>query len=82
MHCYFLADSLQPCTKKELFSRLYRAMENAGARSKAYLLYRFGFEDGSEHSVRETAVHFMTMKRLAEHEETAALSRMRREMAG
>jgi RNA polymerase sigma factor (sigma-70 family) len=68
--------------RKELFSRLYRAMDNAGARSKAYLLYRFGFEDGCEHSVRETAEHFMTTKRLAEHEETAALSRMRREMAG
>ena len=68
--------------RKELFSRLYRAMENIGARSSAYLLYRFGFEDGNEHSVRETAEHFMTTKHLAEHEETTALSRMRREMAG
>ena len=38
---------------KQLFAhgeRLYRALIDVGERSGTYLCYRFGFDDGDEHS--------------------------------
>ena len=66
--------------RKELYSQLYRALKAVGDRSRAYLLFRYGFEDGDEHSVAETAEHFTITITRAKRDETTALNRMRREM--
>jgi len=68
--------------EKELIKRLYRALIDVGERSGTYLCYRFGFDDGDEHSVRETAEHFMLTETIAKSVERTALAEMRREMAG
>ena len=44
--------------RKETIQDLYVGLNKCPARYRAYLLYRFGFEDGSEHSIKETAEHF------------------------
>ena len=68
--------------EKELIERLYRALSDVGERSGTYLCYRFGFDDGDEHSVRETAEHFTLTETIAKSVERTALAEMRREMAG
>ena len=68
--------------EKELIERLYRVLIDVGERSGTYLCYRFGFDDGDEHSVRETAEHFMLTETIAKSVERTALAEMRREMAG
>ena len=68
--------------EKELTERLYRALIDMGERSGTYLCYRFGFDDGDEHSVRETAEHFTLTESIAKSVEKTALAEMRREMAG
>ena len=68
--------------EKELIERLYRVLIDVGERSGTYLCYRFGFDDGDEHSVQETAEHFMLTETIAKSVERTALAEMRREMAG
>ena len=68
--------------EKELIERLYRALIDVGERSGTYLCYRFGFDDGDEHSVRETAEHFTLTETIAKSVERTALAEMRRKMAG
>ena len=67
---------------KELYARLYRAMDAVGSRYREFLLYRFGFEDGDEHSVPETAEHFISTRSTVEDTEFTALNLMRRKMTG
>ena len=68
--------------EKELIERLYRVLIDVGERSGTYLCYRFGFDDGDEHSVRDTAEYFMLTETIAKSVERTALAEMRREMAG
>lgn len=44
--------------RKEVLTTLRAALAKCPARNRAYLLYRFGFEDGEMHSRKRTAAHF------------------------
>lgn len=47
------------------------------ARERTYLLYRYGFVDGDEHPVLETAAHFHLTEKRAKKTERAALDNLR-----
>ena len=53
------------------------ALGKIGPRERTYLLYRFGFLDGEEHLIPETAEHFHLTERRAESTEKAALRNVR-----
>ncbi len=53
------------------------ALGRIGPRERTYLLYRFGFQDGEEHPVPETADHFHLTERRAESTEKSALRNVR-----
>ncbi len=70
----------QVILKAEQIQELYAALRIIEARERTYLLYRFGFEDGYEHSVADTAFHFLLSESRAKSVEKAALSKMRKLM--
>ena len=45
-----------------------------------YLLYRYGFADGDEHPVAETAAHFWLTVKRTQRTEQAALNDLRRKL--
>ena len=47
------------------------------ARERTYLLYRYGFTDGDEHPIPETAAHFHLTEKRAKKTERAALDDLR-----
>ena len=47
------------------------------ARERTYLLYRYGFTDGDEHPIQETAAHFHLTEKRAKKTERAALDDLR-----
>ena len=47
------------------------------ARERTYLLYRYGFTDGGEHPIPETAAHFHLTEKRAQNTERAALDDLR-----
>lgn len=47
------------------------------ARERTYLLYRYGFADGDEHPVLETAAHFHLTEKRAKKTERVALDNLR-----
>lgn len=47
------------------------------ARERTYLLYRYGFTDGDEHPIPETAAHFHLTEKRAKKMERAALDDLR-----
>ncbi len=47
------------------------------ARERTYLLYRYGFTDGNEHPIQETAAHFHLTDRRGRKTERAALDNLR-----
>lgn len=57
------------------------ALGKIGPRERTYLLYRFGFQDGEEHPVPETAEHFHLTERRAESTEKAALRNVREHLS-
>ena len=61
---------------------LYAALRAIGKRYRAYLLYRYGFEDGEEHPLTETAKHFLLSESRARITEKAALKNVRNEFFG
>ena len=66
--------------KAETYAELYDGLREINARARTYLLYRYGFLDGDEHPIPETAAHFrLTMKRAKKTEQTA-LDDLRRKM--
>ncbi len=50
------------------------------ARERTYLLYRYGFTDGDEHPIQETAAHFHLTDRRGRKTERAALDNLRCKM--
>ena len=64
----------------ETIKEMYDALNKLESRERAYILYRFGFEDGTEHSRSETAFHFLLSESRAKSEEETALRKMRKEM--
>lgn len=64
----------------ETYAELHDGLRQISARERTYLLYRYGFTDGDEHPIPETAAHFhLTAKRAKETEQTA-LNDLRRRL--
>ena len=56
--------------RAETYAELYDGLRKINARARTYLLYRYGFLDGDEHPIPETAAHFrLTMKRAKKTEQ-------------
>ena len=66
----------------ETMQELYAALHAIEKRDRAYLLYRYGFEDGKEHPLTETAKHFLLSESRARITEKAALKNVRNEFFG
>lgn len=66
--------------KAEQVCEMYAALRIIEVRERTYLLYRFGFNDGREHSVADTAFQFSLSKSRAKSLEKAAIRKMRRLM--
>ena len=65
---------------KETLATLRAALSNCSVRNKAYLLYRYGFEDGEKHSMKDTAEHFHLKKSIARRIEKDGLEHFREYM--
>ena len=66
--------------KVETIKEMYKAFGKLEHRDCAYLIYRFGFEDGKERAVADTAFYFSLSVSRAKSEEETALRKMRKEM--
>lgn len=64
----------------ETYSELHDSLRQISARGRAYLLYRYGFTDGDEHPIPETAAHFHLTEKRAKKTERAALDDLRRRL--
>ena len=62
----------------ETYAELHNGLGQISARERTYLLYRYGFTDGDEHPIPETAAHFHLTKKRAQRTERAALDVLRR----
>ena len=67
---------------KETHNELHGALRRIEHRERAYLWYRYGFEDDMEHPLTETARHFHLSESRAKATEKAALDHMRKELSG
>ena len=61
----------------ETYAELHEGLRQISARERTYLLYRYGFTDGDEHPVPETAAHFHLTEKRAKKTERAALDNLR-----
>ena len=66
--------------RKETLETLRNGLANSLPRYRAYLLYRFGFEDGEEHSLKETAEYFRLNLSRAKKTEKDGLEQLRKYM--
>ena len=64
----------------EIYAELHEGLRQISARARAYLLYRYGFLDGDEHPIPETAAHFRLTVKWAKKTEQAALDDLRRKL--
>ena len=64
----------------ETIKEMYDALNKLENRERTYILHRFGFEDGKEHSVIDTAFHFSLSVSRAKSVEKSALHKMRKLM--
>lgn len=62
--------------KEENRRELYEGLRRISARDRAYLLYRFGFEDDLEHPLIGTALHFHLSESRAKSTEALALDNL------
>lgn len=62
--------------EKENRGELYEGLRRISARDRAYLLYRFGFEDDLEHPLIGTAMHFHLSESRAKSTEALALDNL------
>lgn len=74
----FIADSRvqkpeQIFIAKETHEEIHTALQRIDERDKAYLWYRFGFEDDMAHPLNETAKHFHLSESRAKFTEKLAL---------
>lgn len=65
----------------ETYAELHDGLRQISARERTYLLYRYGFADGAEHPIPETAVHFHLTEKRAKKTERAALDDLRRRLS-
>ena len=61
----------------ETYAELHDGLGQISARERTYLLYRYGFTDGGEHPIPETAAHFHLTEKRAKKTERAALDDLR-----
>jgi len=66
----------------ETVQELYAALRAIEKRDRSYLFYRYGFEDGREHPLAETAKHFLLSESRARITEKTALKNVRNEFFG
>lgn len=64
----------------ETYAELHDGLRQISARERTYLLYRYGFTDGDEHPIPETAAHFHLTEKRAKKTEQAALNDLRRKL--
>jgi len=64
----------------ETREEVHIGLRHISARNRTYLLYRYGFTDGDEHSITETAAHFTLTEKRAKSTEQAALTALRRRL--
>lgn len=63
--------------RSETIEDVRMGLRQITARERTYLLYRYGFTDGDEHPVPETAAHFHLTEKRAKKTERAALDDLR-----
>lgn len=63
----------------ETYAELHDGLEQISARERTYLLYRYGFTDGDEHPIPDTAAHFHLTEKRAQRTEQTALDDLRRD---
>lgn len=78
----FVSNPEQLYLAKETHDELHDALRRIERRERAYLWYRYGFEDDMEHPLTETARHFHLSESRAKSTEKAALAHMRKELSG
>ncbi len=66
--------------RAETYAELHDGLRQTSARERTYLLYRYGFTDGDEHPIPETAAHFHLTEKRAKKTERAALDELRRKL--
>lgn len=66
--------------RAETYAELHDSLRQISARERTYLLYRYGFTDGDEHPIPETAAHFHLTEKRAQKTERAALDGLRRRL--
>lgn len=81
----FVADSKiknpeQIYIAKETHEEIHTALQRIDRRDRAYLWYRFGFEDDTKHPLNETAKHFHLSESRAKSTEKAALTNFELEL--
>ena len=64
----------------ETYAELHEGLRQISARERTYLLYRYGFTDGDEHPIPDTAAHFRLTVKRAQKTEQAALNDLRRRL--
>ena len=63
--------------RSEMIEDVRMGLWQITARERTYLLYRYGFTDGDEHPVPETAAHFHLTEKRAKKTERVALANLR-----
>ena len=66
--------------RKEMLRTLRNGLANCPPRNRTYLLYRYGFKDGEERSLKETAEHFHLNQSRAKKTEKDGLEYLRKYM--
>lgn len=69
------------CLRKETLQELKAALEQVSDRDRIYLIYRFGLENGEEHSLESSAKYFHLTKNLGKKTENDALKHLRENMS-
>lgn len=63
--------------RAETIEEVQSGLRRITARERTYLLYRYGFADGDEHPIPETAAHFHLTEKRAKKTEWTALDDLR-----
>ena len=63
--------------RAETITEVRAGLRQVTSRERVYLLYRYGFTDGDEHPIPETAVHFNLTEKRAKKTERTALDDLR-----
>jgi len=70
----------QICIEQETATELHEAMDALPDRENVYVQYRFGFADGKDHPLTETAQYFHLTESRAKSAERSALKLLRHEL--